>query len=154
MQESLVTVHIEAVSQPVSADTADTDLQAANYAETECPAAAVAPASSASFDPYNWLTASGLLAPSQEEAAAEEIVETAQSAERAMLAAATAPLAATIISPDEPYAPGSRWMCDLCNVPHTCSNNLMVQSYAWHTVELCMHGNKDCSRCEIDHQRP
>ena len=133
MQESLVTVHIEAASQPISAESSDSEPQAVNHAEAGCPAAAVAPASSASFDPYTWLAASGLLVPSQEAVSVEETVATSRSGDRLLPATTAAPLAALMPSSHELHAaapdgpPCSSLVCELCNARCTSKDDLLVQ---------------------------
>lgn len=134
MQDSLVTVHIEAVSQPISAESSDSDLQAVNHAEAGCPAAAVAPASSAPFDPYTWLAASGLLVPSQEAVSVDETEATSRSGNRLLPATTAAPLAALMSSSDQLHAaapdgpPCSSLVCELCNARCTSMDDLLVQS--------------------------
>jgi hypothetical protein len=132
MQESLITVHIEAVSQPIS-ESSDLEFQAVNHTEAGCPAAAVTPASSASFDPYTWLAASGLLVPSQEAVSVEETEATFRSEDRLLPATTAAPLAALMPSSDEMHAaapdgsPCSSLVCELCNARCTSKDDLLVQ---------------------------
>lgn len=132
----MVTAHIEVVSQPVSAEVFDSEVQAVEHAEAECPAAAVAPASSASFDPYDWLAASGLLVPSQEASPAKDPVAIVKSRESVSSATTATAMAAALPSLDEQHAampdgpPGSSWVCNLCDARCTRKDDLLVHIHA------------------------
>lgn len=136
MQDSLVTVDIREVSQKGPLQSADRQYQAVDHAATESPAAAVAPASSAPFDPYAWLAASGLLVPSEAAVTAEGAGSMLHTVDQSVAVTTAARTAATMPSLDEleaaiPDGPrGSRWTCNLCSTGHISKLSSLVRSFA------------------------